>query len=150
MVKNRSLVFVLILSAIIMPTCYSECKSQNSNNNNFIESDTIRKDFKINKITKIENGYIISAENSELIYKIVSSESLSLIKFRKDFNIKNNRDTIHVGKIYRFKLVKLISVISDRASVLIYNDCTLPISFETIYYTTDCLDGLEIVNEIYK
>lgn len=142
--------FVLILTAIIMSTCYSECKCQNSNKNNFIESDTIRKDFRINKITKIENGYIIVAENSELKYKIVSSQSSSLIKFRKDFNIKNNRDTIQIGKIYRFKLVKLFASISDRPTVFIYNDCTLPLSIGTIYYTTDCLDGLEIVNEICK
>ncbi len=51
--------FVLILSAIILSTCYSECKCQNSNSNNFIESDTIRNDFRITEIIKIENGYII-------------------------------------------------------------------------------------------
>ncbi len=138
-----------------MTTCYSESKSQNSTNNICIKTDSIWKECKINKITKIDNGYIIDVENSDFKFKIASAQSYDLIKFRQDFNIKHNRDTIQIGEIYRFKLRRLYPpsdnfIYGIRVNAIRYNDCTFELEFGASYYSTECLEGLEIIPENCK
>lgn len=153
--SNRLTIIVLILFALIMSTFYFDCKSQNSENDNLTKTNIIWKDCKINKITKIINGYVIDAEDAELKFKIASPQSYSLIKFRRDFNIKHIRDTVQIGKIYKFKLEKLFPhsenfIYGVRVTAIIYKDCAFELEFGANYFTTECLEGLEIINEMCK
>lgn len=146
---------ILILVSLIMTTFYSESKSQNSTNNIYTKTDSIWKECKINEITKINNGYIIDVENSDFKFKIVSPQSYNLIKFRQEFNIKHKRDTIQIGVNYNFKLKRLYPpsdnfIYGVRLTSINYNDCIFELEFGASYFTTECLEGLEIIPENCK
>lgn len=143
---------ILLLFGLIATTFYSECKSQNSANNSHTKTDSIWKECKINEITKIGNGYIIVAEDKGFIFKIVSPQFLDHIKFRRDFNIKRDRATIQVGESYRFKLRRLYPpsdnfIYGVRVTAIIHYNCTIELELGVSYFSTECLEGLEIIPE---